>query len=64
MLFDLQSDPEEQDNLVGERPVMFAGLGLLTRRHLLETGARGLEGEPVELTPEAEETLRSLGYLD
>jgi len=64
MLFDLQADPEEQNNLVGERPVVFAGLGLLTRRHLLETAARGLEGEAVELTPEAEETLRALGYLD
>jgi arylsulfatase len=64
MLFDLQADPAEQDNLVGERPIMFAGLGLLTRRHLLETRGRGLEGAPVELTPEAEEALRALGYLD
>lgn len=64
MLFRLDEDPGESENLVGEQPYLYANLGLLLRRHLIETSARQLAGEELELTDEAAEALRALGYLN
>ncbi len=63
-LFNLATDPAELDNRVGDEPSIFAHLGLLARDRLLRAQARGIEGEEITLDPEAEEALRSLGYLD
>lgn len=64
MPFDLARDPAELDNLVGERPWMYAGLGLQIRNHRRRWSLAGFEGEEVEITEEAAEALRALGYLD
>jgi arylsulfatase A-like enzyme len=64
MLFDLEEDPEEAENLVGERPLVFAGFGLRIRQHLL-AAANLVEGEDeIEITDEEREALRALGYLN
>jgi len=64
MLFHLVDDPEEEENLLGERPLVYAGLGLRLRHHLMATPGSQLQGEEVELTEEAKEALRALGYLN
>ena len=64
LLFDLTTDAGETLNLVGKRPDLFAGLGLLLRRHLERTADRRLPADEVELSPDAERALRALGYLD
>ena len=64
MLFDLTDDPGEERNLVGERPLVWAALGLRIRQHLRERLRSDLAGREVEVSPEAEEALRALGYLD
>jgi hypothetical protein len=64
MLFRLDDDPDELRNLVVEYPLAFADLGLQIRNHLQATRSRGFSGEAVEITSEAEEALRSLGYID
>ena len=64
MLFDLAEDPGELTNLVGEQPYLYSGLGLLTRHHLVQRTGSRLQGDEVEMTEEAKETLRALGYLN
>lgn len=65
MLFDLERDPGEHVNRVGERPWVYAGMGLTLRRRLRAAAAAAPEqGAAVELTPAAEEALRALGYLE
>ena len=64
MLFDLSNDPGETVNLVGDRPYVFAGMGLLARARLRAAQSRGLEGVELELDAETQEALRALGYLD
>jgi hypothetical protein len=39
-------------------------MGLRLRRQLVEAAKRRLEAAEVEITPEEEEALRALGYLD
>ncbi len=64
MLFDLESDPRETDNLVAEQPLVFAGLGLLLRRTLEQTGRHRPPQERVRLPAEEVEVLRGLGYVN
>ncbi len=64
MLFRVDEDPDELRNLVVEHPLAFADLGLQIRNHLQATRSRGFSGEAVEITPEAEEALRALGYIN
>ena len=64
MLFDLMEDPGELENLVGEQPYVYSGLGLQTRHHLINRWGSQPQGEEVEMTEEAKETLRALGYLN
>ena len=64
MLFDLKEDPEETENLVGERPLVFAGFGLRIRQHLLAAENLVEEGDEIEMTDEEREALRALGYLN
>ena len=64
-LFDLRSDPTEKSNLVAKHPDRYASMGLRIRRHLVEAASRRLgEAGEVELTEEAEESLKALGYLE
>ena len=63
-LFRVGSEPDERINRVAEHPLIFAGLGLRMKHHLEMTSGRGFSGEAVELTREADEALRALGYLD
>ena len=60
----MERDPDETDNLVGDLPLVYAGLGLQIRQHLVASSDPSLEGEEVEITEEAEESLRALGYLN
>jgi arylsulfatase A-like enzyme len=64
MLFDLVEDPQERENLVGEQPYVYSGLGLRIRQHLQERSGLRWHGEEVEMTEEAAEALRALGYLN
>jgi len=63
MLFDLESDPGEANNLVTKRPLVFQGLASLLRRHMLETQQQGLDSTQVEMPESDIRALRSLGYL-
>jgi arylsulfatase A-like enzyme len=62
-LFDLASDPGETRNLVGERPLLYAGLTLRLRRHRAAAAALAFTAEEAQLSDEDLEELRSLGYL-
>ncbi len=62
-LYDLEQDPGEIENLVLERPELFAGLGLLLAQHLAAAGDAPT-GETIELDAEAREALEALGYVD
>ena len=64
MLFDLEEDPDELENLLGEYPYVYSGLGLRIRHHLVSRSGSQLQGEEVEMTEEAKEALRALGYLN
>lgn len=61
-LFELSGDPREKKNLVLERPEVVERM-----RRELETMEAHLQaaaaGEPIEMTPEVEEMMRSIGYL-
>jgi len=61
-LFDLEADPGERRNLLGERPLDFLHLALHLRRQrrLAEAG----EAPGIELSDEERAALRALGYLD
>jgi len=61
-LYDLEADPGEQHNLVDEQPDVANELLALARRERELGEQAGPAGEPVQLTPEMEETLRELGY--
>jgi len=64
-LFDLARDPEETTNLVADAEGLAAHAELLEsfRREVAEQVAQEGSGEPLPLTPEVEDRLRSLGYL-
>ncbi|MGH9464366.1 MAG: sulfatase-like hydrolase/transferase, partial [Thermoanaerobaculia bacterium] len=62
-LYDLERDPGEAENLVLERPDLFAGLGLLLAQHIAASD-QAPTGDAVELTAEAREALEALGYVD
>ena len=64
MLFRVDEDAAEDRNLLVEQPLIFSGMALETRHELQTAQTRGLVGEAVEITPEAEEALRALGYLN
>ena len=64
MLFDLEVDSGETNNLIAAHPNLYAGMGLRIRRHLVEASEQKLEAREIEVTPEAEEELKALGYLD
>jgi arylsulfatase A-like enzyme len=63
-LYDLQLDPGETVNIIGDRPAL---ADYLRQRGLLAIAAnaalRSDEGREVELSPEDEKELRNLGYL-
>ena len=62
-LYDLAADSGETRNLAADRPILYAGLGLLARRHLERTLLRTAGGEEVEPSAEEAAALRALGYL-
>ena len=63
-LFDLDSDPGEQNNLAAEAPGTISHMTEWLNR--VEAVAQGsaVEAEMVEIDPEVEERLRSLGYIE
>jgi arylsulfatase A-like enzyme len=61
-LFDLAQDPGEKENLAAERPDVVRSLAAELRRWRAAVGGDREIPEPT-LSPEAEEMLRSLGYL-
>lgn len=63
MLFDLEADPGEQENLVDDRPLVFHGLSSLLRGHLLESQQQRFDTTEIELPESDIRALRSLGYL-
>ncbi len=63
MLFNLENDPRELDNLVDTTPLLHHGFAALLRDHLLATQARNFQSEGVEIPEEDLRELRSLGYL-
>ncbi len=63
-LFDLEADPRETRNLAAARPERVAALAALGTAAWAEGAAAGAPEIETELSPEAIERLRSLGYLD
>ena len=63
MLFNLENDPRELDNLVDTTPLLHHGFAALLRDHLLATQAQDFQPEGVEIPEEDLRELRSLGYL-
>jgi arylsulfatase len=64
-LFDMAADPQERVNLATERPLLLAGLTLRLRDFIGDWEKRVPQtGEEVELSPEDEAMLRSLGYVE
>lgn len=65
MLFDLEADPDERNNLAHVRPDLFSGLALRLRDYVVDRESRGPQTtEDVELSSEEAELLRSLGYVE
>ena len=63
-LFDLQTDPEQRDNLAGLRPEIETELGSLLDRWFADRNLDPNErAVPVDLAPEEIERLRALGYV-
>lgn len=62
-LFDLSKDPGEKHNLATERPELTQRLHAELERWLQATRRGGTRQTESGLSPEAEEALRSLGYL-
>ncbi len=62
-LFDLEADPGEQQNLLGEKPELAAALERQLREILASGPAPNTEIELPELSAEQLEELRQLGYL-
>jgi arylsulfatase A-like enzyme len=63
MLFDLEADPGETRNLLLERPLVFAALGLRLRDHLAATAGE-VVGEAVDIPESEKRELRALGYVE
>ncbi len=65
-LFDLESDPGEQSDLIEKRPDIVGDLNelLLDRERRDGALARGLKRGEAELSPEEREQLEALGYLE
>ena len=62
-LYDLEADPEELDDITAQKPQIADELQRRLELHLSEVGPTAAQGE-VTLSPEMEEELRALGYLD
>jgi hypothetical protein len=63
MLYDLEADPGETWNLADERPEVAAALKERLLRWVAAGGAGSGAPEAVRIEPQAEEQLRSLGYI-
>lgn len=63
VLYDLEVDPEERQDLAQDLPVTAGWLASLARRQLATSG-HALPSEPVLLEPDAREALVALGYVD
>ena len=61
-LYDLESDPEERQNLARRFPVMRDFLQAMLARKLLDQ-EHALIGEQTEISAETESALRALGYI-
>lgn len=65
MLFDLDADPGELENLASERPdIVERMLGLLTERNLADEVESAEEIEDDQLDEDVRRRLRALGYVD
>lgn len=65
ILFDLEADPNEQNNLASARPDLFSGLALRLRDFMIDLESRvPRPTEDVELSREEVELLRTLGYVE
>jgi arylsulfatase A-like enzyme len=62
-LYDLEADPGETWNLVDERPEVAAPLKERLMRWIADGGSGSEAPEAVRVEPQAEEQLRSLGYI-
>jgi arylsulfatase A-like enzyme len=62
-LYDLESDPAEEVNLVGRDPARAGELEARLREQLALLRKGAIEGEPPELDEPTRRALRSLGYL-
>lgn len=62
-LYDLDTDPEERQNVAGQEPERLLALRDDLDRWLGEVSAHGLPGAQLELDAETRERLKALGYL-
>ena len=62
-LYDLEEDPGETWNLIDERPEVAAPLKKQLLRWIAAGGSGSGAPEAVRVEPQAEEQLRSLGYI-
>ena len=63
-LYDLESDPEELENVASRESVRVESMLERLELHIVETTAVELEQRTIELPEELHESLRGLGYLD
>ena len=64
MLFSLESDPQELENIAGEHPEIAAEMErFLEQYHRTMRGQQAEETAPAQLTDEQLEELKSMGYL-
>ncbi|MEM7350944.1 MAG: sulfatase, partial [Acidobacteriota bacterium] len=63
-LFDLVTDPGETQDLAPQRRLLQATLALRLERALQQSVTAAEDPEPAAISPEDEEMLRSLGYLN
>ena len=61
-LYDLRSDPREQDDQMERRPAMAARLEAELERVTRETAAAPVPGEPARFDEKTREMLEALGY--
>jgi hypothetical protein len=62
-LYDLEADPDEMENLASKRSDTAVCLAALLRVGMTESRMQLAVGDVVDLSPEDESALRSLGYL-
>ncbi len=62
-LYDLESDPGETHNIAGEQPATVAVLREKLQALVARNPFRGQEGAAGNLSPEAQDKLRALGYF-